>query len=65
MFLFKNFEFKMFIIHSSKIEYNLVKEYSRPAAGKVIKSADLRDLDTLMKTTNYLINEYEIYRLDF
>jgi hypothetical protein len=53
--------FKMIIyglLNSSKLEYNLVKEYSRPAAGKVIKSSDLRTIDTLVRTTNYLIKEY-------
>jgi chromosome condensin MukBEF MukE localization factor len=44
----------------------LVKEYSRPAAGKVIRPQDLRTLATLVKTTNYLVNEiYNRYDVEF
>jgi SAC3 domain-containing protein 1 len=44
----------------------LVKEYSRPAAGKVIRPQDLRTLETLVKTTNYLVNEvYNRYDVEF
>lgn len=48
------------------MQYNLVKEYSRPAAGKIIRSSDLRTLDTLVKTTNYLTTEiYNRFDVDF
>ena len=44
----------------------LVKEYSRPAAGKVIRPSDLRTLDTLVRTTKYLVNEvYNRYDVEF
>jgi len=42
------------------LEYVLVKEYGRPAAGRIIKSNDLRGLDVLRKTTEYLVDEYQI-----
>ncbi|CAF0734866.1 unnamed protein product [Brachionus calyciflorus] len=54
-----------FVINS-KIEYKLVKEYGRPAAGKIIKSSELRTLETLLKTTKYLIREvYSREKFDF
>ena len=51
---------------NNKIQFMLVKEYSRPAAGKVIKPSDLRTLDTLFRTAKYLVNEvYNRYDVEF
>ena len=41
----------------SKIELCLIKEYSRPAAGKNVKPSELRTVNTLLRTTHVLINE--------
>jgi hypothetical protein len=49
--------FSLFVNKSSKTEYLLVKEYSRPAAGKTIKPSDLRSESALLKTIDYLINK--------
>ena len=37
----------------------MVKEYSRPAADKYIKSEHLRTTEALMSTALYLVNELE------
>lgn len=42
---------------NSRPHYTLVKEYSRPAAGKLIKTTDLRTIKTLVDTTFYLIQK--------
>jgi hypothetical protein len=48
---------QIFLKTSSKVEYNLVKEYSRPAAGKIVKSKELRTIETLLKTVEYLVQQ--------
>lgn len=42
---------------NSKVNYQLVKEYSRPAAGKEVKPSELRTLETLINTTIFLVDE--------
>jgi len=48
---------QIFLKTSSKVEYNLVKEYSRPAAGKIVKSKELRTIETLLKTVEHLVQQ--------
>ena len=47
-----------FIFYSGKFEYRMVKEYSRPAADKYIRSEHLRTIDSLVNTALYLVNEF-------
>lgn len=42
---------------NSKLQYQLVKEYRRPAAGKEVKPSELRTIETLIKTTIFLVEE--------
>lgn len=44
------------LLVNSKVEYLLVKEYTRPAAGKRMDRS-LRTVEILVKTTQYLIND--------
>ena len=42
----------------------MVKEYRRPAPGKVmVEPCELRPADVLMKTVNYLFHKWAVYEL--